>query len=103
VALTAAACALLIIGVAWMAVDGASQRSQLSGATIASSIYVDFGASRDGLGTAHQPFRSLDQGTSKVVAGGTLKLKSGATAEPVRIAKPMRLTAPEGPVRIGKI
>ncbi|MCE5228622.1 hypothetical protein LLG95_03390 [bacterium] len=100
-ALTAAACALLIIGVAWMAVNSVNRAE--FGKAIASSIYVDFSASHEGQGTANQPFRSLDKGASSVAAGGTLNLKPGATADPVRISKPMRLTAPEGPVRIGKI
>lgn len=102
VGLTAAACALLIVGAAWMAVHMSSQPDP-TGKLFASSIYVDFGAEREGQGTAHQPFRSLDKGTSSIPAGGTLKLKPGATAESVRIAKPMRLTAIDGPVRIGKM
>lgn len=100
VGLTAAACALLIIGAAWFMVGNASHQTS---PVVVSSIYVDFGAAREGQGTAHQPFRSLDKGALSVPAGGTLKLMPGATADPVRIAKPMRLTATEGPVRIGKM
>lgn len=98
VGLTAAACALLIVATAWFVVGTVANEPQ-----VASSVYVDFSAARDGLGTARQPFRTLDQGASSVPAGGTLKLKPGASAEPVRIDKPMRLTATDGPVRIGKI
>lgn len=100
VGLTAAACALLIIGAAWIMVGTASREAR---PVMTSSVYVDFSADREGQGTAHQPFRSLDKGATSVPAGGTLKLKPGASAEPVRISKPMRLMATEGPVTIGKM
>lgn len=90
----AMACALLIIGVSIVAVQHSSP---------AKSVYVSFAAEQSGKGTADQPINSLGRGASVVQPGGTVNLKPGATAESIRIEKPMRLVATEGKVTIGKL
>ncbi|MEN6627831.1 MAG: hypothetical protein ABFD69_16520 [Candidatus Sumerlaeia bacterium] len=94
VALTAA-CALAIIALSWFATGRATNAT--------SSVYVSFAAEQTGRGTADRPFNSLERGTTQVKPGGTLNVKSGATAQPIRIEKPMRLVAVDGQVRIGKL
>lgn len=95
VALTAAACALMIITLSFFVTGRATNAT--------GSVYVSFAAEQIGRGTADKPFNSLERGTTQVQPGGTLNVKSGATAQPIRIDKPMRLVAVDGQVRIGKL
>jgi hypothetical protein len=92
----AMACALLLIGFSILMLQQTSTPAT-------HAVYVSFAADQSGKGTADQPINSLGRGASAVRPGGTVNLKPGATAESIRIDKPMRLVATDGQVRIGKL
>jgi hypothetical protein len=66
-------------------------------------VWVDFAWQGDQAGSEQAPFRTLIGGATWVSVGGEVKLKPGATAETMRIEKPMRLSnpVPGQTVRIG--
>jgi hypothetical protein len=65
-------------------------------------IWVQFSHQGLELGTFDFPYRTLAQGLSHVVAGGTLKIKSGSTSETPNLTRPMTIEAFGGRVSIGR-
>lgn len=65
-------------------------------------IWVDFSHQGRELGTFEFPYRTLAQGIRSVVAGGTLKIKSGSTSETLNLNRPMNIEAFGGQVSIGR-
>jgi hypothetical protein len=65
-------------------------------------IWVQFDyAGEFEFGTELEPFNTLVEGIDVVTTAGTICIKPGQTAETIRIAKPVHLTAHEGLARIG--
>jgi hypothetical protein len=67
-------------------------------------VWVDFQWTHQTEGDFYRPFNSLSSAVRAVAAGGVLKITPGSIREPspIRIAKPLTLTAPLGGVRIGR-
>ncbi len=66
-------------------------------------LWVDFAHGGPEEGSETSPFNTLAEGTDFVTPAGTVYVKSGNTAEALRITKPMRLEAPSGTVRAGAL
>jgi M6 family metalloprotease-like protein len=68
-------------------------------------VWVDFAATGDPMGTYSEPVSSLNEAVGMLAEYGTILLRGDSpvteTPETLRAAKPMRLEAWEGPVRIG--
>lgn len=64
-------------------------------------VWVQFSHQGIELGTFEFPYRTLAQGIAHVVAGGTLKIKSGSTSETPHLTRQMILEAFGGQVSIG--
>jgi hypothetical protein len=64
-------------------------------------IWADFNWTGAELGSQPNPYRTLAGGLNVVDAGGTVRIKPGATNATPRIAQQVRLEASGGTVRIG--
>lgn len=68
----------------------------------AMETWVQFNHQGRELGTFESPYRTLARGVTEVGAGGTLKIKSGSTAETPDLTRPMTIEAFGGQVTIGR-
>lgn len=110
-ALAAAACLVLIAGYLALSLgpSGPDQVGSAPAQVVSAEAtqdsppkqYVAFEYAGAGVGTESQPFATIERAVAAVDMGGALKIKSGSSNEQLRIAKPMRLEAVGGSVRIG--
>jgi hypothetical protein len=77
------------------------QAGYLHAPITSSLVWVDFAYGGEEFGSEAQPYRSLAHGCLAVDTGGTVRIKSGTSAETPRLTKAMRLEAAGGTVRIG--
>ncbi|MBI3117953.1 MAG: hypothetical protein HYZ00_04670 [Candidatus Hydrogenedentes bacterium] len=64
-------------------------------------LWVDFSWPGDELGTYYYPYNSLSEAVAAAAPSDTVQIKPGTSSETLRITKPLTLSAPEGPVRLG--
>lgn len=65
------------------------------------AVYVDFDYPGPSTGSTLRPFAILQNATTAVNSGGTVRINTGTTNETITLSKPMRLEAQGGPVLIG--
>lgn len=102
--LAVVACVMLIAG--YMAVTPNPWGSSAVPVQVASTepaIYLDFGFEGEGMGTDSQPYATLSEAIAAIQPGEVLRIREGESREAIRIAKPMRLEAIGGSVKIGNL
>ncbi|MCE5228189.1 hypothetical protein LLG95_01150 [bacterium] len=67
-----------------------------------SMVWVDFAFGGVQFGTELFPYSLLEAGVSAITSGGTVRIKTGMSNQPVRLTKPVRIEAIGGPVTIGR-
>ncbi len=66
------------------------------------AVWVDGSHMGSEMGTFDLPFNTLEEGELALTPGGTLHMVTGAYAETLRIARPMRVLRSGGPVVVGR-
>lgn len=93
----------------WLA-PGAQQATVTSGQTTSvpgtyaqmSTVWVDSTFTGTELGTVDQPYCTMQGAVAAVATGGTVRVKTGTSAETLRVTKPIRIECESGPAVIGR-
>ncbi|MCE5230895.1 right-handed parallel beta-helix repeat-containing protein [bacterium] len=67
-----------------------------------SLVWIDFAFAGAEYGTQAEPYKTASPAVSAVTSGGTVKIKTGHGAQPIRITKPVRIESSGGTATIGR-